>query len=216
MQYIEILYENDEILAILKPYGVSVQGGEKVENSFIDNIDSFFKCKHYLIHRLDKETEGILLVGKTPQAASRYSVLLNSSDTHKEYRAICIGKPEKKTDVINDMIVCDGRKLPALTKYSLISSNDKFSYLSVVISTGRKHQIRIHLGKNNLPIIADRKYGNFAANRDVKKDFGAKKLMLAAVSLSVPNCLNSKNKNLDLRIPLPQHMTDFLNATGLL
>lgn len=210
---IDILYEDSELIAVLKPCGLAVQGGEGV-NSSVDNLLSKqIGNKVYLIHRLDKETEGILLVAKNAKTASEYTRMFSDKDRiKKEYRALCIGIPANKKGCIT--LPVEGK--PALSDYEVEKSSSftvegdengllkEFSLIKVSLKTGRMHQIRIHLASIGCPIVADDRHGDFKKNKLARKLIGAKKLQLASVSLTFPIKGGTKN----VTIPLPLHMRE--------
>lgn len=203
-----VIFENDDILLIHKKAGVSVQGGAGITHSLDVELPKFLGYKIFLVHRLDKDTEGILCVAKNPQSAGFYTKLFSSKDSSqikKEYIALCFGKPvlngkECEKGTINFPIVKDGRSLPAVTHFKVENSEIKefageetgdiaslvVSKLRVNIDTGRMHQIRIHLSKCGCPIIGDDKHGNFKLNKKAKKYLKIKNLMLSAVKLTLP------------------------------
>lgn len=208
MKKYTVLFENQDILVIIKPCGVAVQGGAGVSNPLIDDIDRIYSKKHFLIHRLDKDTEGILIIGKTSSAAAKYSKILNSPDTKKEYIALVSGKVEPNSGTIKIPLEKDGKLVNAVSKYKVLEKKSEFSKLSVSIETGRMHQIRIHLAKSGYPIVGDDKYGNFRLNKELKKSMGVKKLMLAAVKLEL--ALSPVEKKI-FTCPLPEHILMFWN-----
>ena len=202
------MFENQDIIAIIKPCGVAVQGGAGISNPLIDDIDRIYSKKHFLIHRLDKDTEGILIVGKTSTAAAKYSKILNSPETKKEYIALVSGNVESSSGTIKIPLEKDGRLVNAVSKYKVLEKKSDFTKLAVSIETGRMHQIRIHMAKAGHPIIGDDKYGNFKLNKELKKNMGVKKLMLAAIKLEL--YISPAEKNI-FTCPVPEHILSFLN-----
>ena len=210
MQSFPILYEDDHLLIINKQSGIAVQGGEGIFHSVDNLLSEQMNQKIYLVHRLDKDTAGILVTAKDPQTAAEYTKLFAEKNITKEYVAICTGCPSSSSGKISDFIEQHGVKKEALTYYSTIKHTKKeiagqaydFSMLKLSLGTGRMHQIRIHLQKTGTPIIADDKYGDFKINKLLKKEFGIKKLQLAAVKLTLP--INGKPTAFE--IPLPPHM----------
>lgn len=202
------MFENQDIIAIIKPCGVAVQGGAGISNPLIDDIDRIYSKKHFLIHRLDKDTEGILIVGKTSTAAAKYSKILNSPETKKEYIALVSGNVESSSGTIKIPLEKDGRLVNAVSKYKVLEKKSDFTKLSVSIETGRMHQIRIHMAKAGHPIIGDDKYGNFKLNKELKKNMGVKKLMLAAIKLEL--YISPAEKKI-FTCPVPEHILSFWN-----
>ena len=202
------MFENQDIIAIIKPCGVAVQGGAGISNPLIDDIDRIYSKKHFLIHRLDKDTEGILIVGKTSTAAAKYSKILNSPETKKEYIALVSGNVESSSGTIKIPLEKDGRLVNAVSKYKVLEKKSDFTKLAVSIETGRMHQIRIHMAKAGHPIIGDDKYGNFKLNKELKKNMGVKKLMLAAIKLEL--YISPAEKKI-FTCPVPEHILSFWN-----
>lgn len=215
MHNINIIHEDSEIYIINKPAGIASQGGEKVTSS----IDTVFAeqvgQKIYLVHRLDKDTSGLMIIAKNPIAANKWTKLISSKSVKKEYLAICVGSLKNKQGIIKEDLIQHGAQKQAITHYSVEKEwnvqveeeNLTFSLVRLILETGRMHQIRIHLAKQNCPIIADDQHGNFKLNKLLKKHLKIKKLMLAAVKLTIPN-----PKNTDIyQIQLPEHMADFIH-----
>lgn len=230
MNCIPVVYENDEILIVNKPCGLAVQGGEGIVHSVDRVLPEQLGYPVHLVHRLDKETSGLLVVAKTPAAASKYITLLQQHSVRKEYAAIVAGRPEAKKGVFTDSISKRGREQSASTSFQVMESGCvsfsdvfpqknvsvktdsecEFSLLHLTLGTGRMHQIRIHLSQNGFPIIADDKYGNFKLNKMLQKQFHIRKLALAAIRLTLP----IDGKVMTFEAQLPQHMTDALQSLG--
>lgn len=215
MHNINIIHEDSEIYIINKPAGIASQGGEKVTSS----IDTVFAeqvgKKIYLVHRLDKDTSGLMIIAKNPTSANKWTKLISSKSVKKEYLAICVGSLKNKQGIIKEDLIQHGAQKQAITHYSvekewtvqIEEENLTFSLVRLILETGRMHQIRIHLAKQNCPIIADDQHGNFKLNKLLKKHLKIKKLMLAAVKLTIPN-----PKNTDIyQIQLPEHMADLIH-----
>ena len=187
---IPIIYENEEILIINKPAGLAVQGGQGVVHSVDRDFSDQLGYKIYLVHRLDKDTSGLMVVAKNPVAAAKWTKLIGSKVVKKEYIAVCAGRMPAKSGVINETIVQHGETKTAVTHYQVLKEWDQddipMCKLRLVLETGRMHQIRIHLAKNNCPIAGDDQHGNFKLNKLLKKACGIKRLQLSAVRLTIP------------------------------
>ncbi len=217
---IPVIYENQEILIINKKQGLAVQGGEKIKNPLDKILPEQLGYPVYLVHRLDMETAGLMVVAKSPKSAAKWTDLISRKEVIKEYNAICSGCPDRQKGVFSASIMDRGVKKTALTYYDVVSSADvkvplsgdsgtgvgqekvRLSLLHLTLGTGRMHQIRIHLSENGFPIAGDDKHGDFKLNRLLKKSAGIKRLMLASVRLTVP----VDGKPLVFEIPLPDHM----------
>ncbi len=214
MNQIPILYENSDILIVNKQSGLAVQGGQGILHPLDEVLPQQVGQKVYLVHRLDRDTAGILLVAKSPKAAAEYTKIFAGKSASKEYIAFSAGIPDKKTGTISQNVNTKGVEKNALTMYKILNSarqtgpdGEAFevSKLSLSLGTGRMHQIRIHLASINAPVIADDKHGNFSVNKKLKKLYGAKKLMLAAWRLTLP----VEGRMQTFSIDLPEHMVNF-------
>lgn len=194
MKNIPVLYENDEILVINKPSGVSVQGGEGIAHPLDKELPLQLGYPVYLVHRLDKDTSGLMIVAKSSQAASRWTKLIGGKLVQKEYTALCIGKMPSVKGTIRTSVIQHGDEKPAVTHYEVAGEEVlEFEGTQIVLTkvhlkleTGRMHQIRIHLAKQNCPIAGDDRHGNFKLNKILKKAKGIKSLCLVSSRLSIP------------------------------
>jgi len=207
---IEILYEDDYIIVVNKPAGLAVQGGEGVKTS-LDKIFAEIRTpKPLLVHRLDKDTSGVLLAAKGRENAARFSRLLNSPKIIKQYTAICAGRPKNEKGVINDKLLIHGNLKSSETRYKVLKTsvfteeNIEYSALELELGTGRMHQIRRHLAMNGNPVLGDDKYGDFTLNKKLCKSAGLKRLLLHASRLIIKDSFN-----LDIRAPLPEYFSCF-------
>ena len=209
---IPIVYENDEFLIINKPAGLAVQGGHGIVHSVDTDFAAQVGYKIYLVHRLDKDTCGLMMVAKNPVAAGKWTKLIGSKAVKKEYIAVCAGKMPSKNGIIKEDIVQHGDSKAAVTHYQVekewtvkvpVEEGEKeipMTQVRLKLETGRMHQIRIHLAKNECPIAGDDQHGNFKINKMLKKACGIKRLQLASVCLTVP--LNSKEQSFIIDNPL--------------
>ncbi|MDR2897766.1 MAG: RluA family pseudouridine synthase [Spirochaetaceae bacterium] len=210
MKTVPIIYEDAEMLVVNKPFGMAVQGGEGVAHPLTEILEKQLGYKVFLVHRLDKDTSGLLVLAKTSQGAGRLTALISSSQVSKEYHAVCFGVPAKAQGVILDDVQRKGTQKSAVTEYRVLGSRsllqgesageprageglppgtvlcEKISLLALKLGTGRTHQIRVHLAGMGCPIVADDKYGDFPANREIRRLLGVRKLQLAAVRLTLP------------------------------
>ena len=195
---IPIIYENNEIFIINKPAGLAVQGGQGVVHSVDRDFAEQTGQKVYLVHRLDKDTAGLMIIAKNPVAAGKWTKIIGSKIARKEYAALCAGYINPKSGIIKDNVVQHGDEKSAVTHYSVEkewtvpyenengSGEIPLSLIRLQLETGRMHQIRIHLAKNGCPIAGDDQHGNFKINKLLKKVCKIKRLQLAAVRLTIP------------------------------
>ena len=122
MNSISVIYENEEIIVINKAAGMPVQGGEKIVHSLDRELSVQMGYKIYLVHRLDKDTSGLMIVAKSSTAASKWIKLISSHQVKKEYKAVCIGRPKAPSGKIRENIAESGVEKFAVTEYRLEKS----------------------------------------------------------------------------------------------
>ena len=227
MHDIPVVFENEEIFLINKPAGISVQGGEGIAHPLDEEFSKQVGFKIHLVHRLDKETAGLMLVAKNGKAASKWIDLISSKQVRKEYDAICFGLPllkgkESESGVISGSVTkkngAFAREQSALTNFRVEKvkkillpeeSAGKVLTLSRIhlkLGTGRMHQIRIHLASVKSPICGDDKHGDFKLNKLAKKRIGIKKLLLCSSKITLPL---SSQESKTFSIDLPEYFSFF-------
>ena len=160
-----IIENNSDFVVINKQSGLPVQGGTKVKENLINilsNSNYFENTKPYIVHRIDKDTSGVLIVAKNRNTAQQLTTLFRIRKIHKSYLAVSFGQIEKKKDTIdNNLIRYEKNKKileRAITQYQVIDNNKNLTLFKLKPITGRKHQIRKHLTDLKCPIIGDKKY----------------------------------------------------------
>ncbi len=206
---IQALFSSADILVIDKPAGLSVQPGEGVRVSVLDAVERDFGFRPYLVHRLDKETAGCLVVACTPRAAAELSALMGGKGAVKTYRAVVAGRPEPAEGVFRADVRVKGEAMSAETRYRTIVTDDRLSLVEAELGTGRNHQIRQHFAMAGYPIVGDDKHGDFKLNRLLAKEFGAKRLMLYAARLRLP-----LGEPVDVISSVPPHFVAFFERWG--
>ena len=177
-----IIENNDNFIVINKPAGISVQSGTNSFKNITDllkNSKYFEGSKPFIVHRIDKETSGILIIAKNRKYAQLFTSLFRIRKIHKTYLALAYGKINKSVKSMrDDLIYYENKKKiiqKAISNIKIIKSNDELSYVELNPVTGRKHQLRKQLLNIGNPIIGDDKY--FLTNfRKIK----TKNLMLHA------------------------------------
>ena len=183
-----ILENNNNFVVINKPRGIAVQAGTKSFRNIIDVLkDSkyFENTKPYIVHRLDKETSGILIVAKTREYAQLFTSLFRIRKIHKTYIALTHGKISKEIKTLkDDLITIDNGKKSvqkAISHLKILKTSAEFSYVELNPITGRKHQLRKQLYNIGNPIIGDDKY--FINRRADKIKIKNKNLLLHAYKI---------------------------------
>jgi 23S rRNA pseudouridine955/2504/2580 synthase len=218
-----VLLEDDQLLAIVKPAGVAVHGGSGVSFGVIEQLrrsrlhGAAGACFLELVHRLDKETSGILLLAKKRSALVALQDQFRARGTDKTYAALVFGAWPAKLKVIDLALHkthdaggerhvrvvaadhADGRR--AITLVKLVRSLPGLSLLDVTIKTGRTHQIRVHLASSGHPIVGDPKYGDFARNKAFARERRFERMFLHARSLSFDH--PASGERITLHAPLP-------------
>ena len=160
-----IIEDNENFVVINKPSGIAVQSGTKSFKNIVDALREtkyFDNVKPYIVHRLDKETSGILIVAKNREYAQLFTSLFRIRKIHKTYLAVVYGELTKDIRVLEDDLVLyenDRKIIQKATSYlKILKSNTKYSLLELRPITGRKHQLRKQLYNIGHPIIGDDKY----------------------------------------------------------
>lgn len=226
-----ILHEDEEMFVLNKPAGIAVQGGTKQGGRHIDGmLDSIQDGEHRprLVHRLDKETSGLLVIAKHPASAARLGELFRSREMEKVYWAVTVGVPHpaagqlrswmKKGTEPEDrerMIMGfhgDKASKHAITDYVVVSTAARrAAWVALKPSTGRTHQLRFHMHELGTSILGDDKY---VTAREVPEGVGvARGLHLHARALVIPR---AKGKPLMLQAPLSGTMKQTFETLGFI
>jgi 23S rRNA pseudouridine955/2504/2580 synthase len=183
-----ILENNDNFVVINKPSGVAVQAGTKSFRNIIDvlkNTKYFENGKPFIVHRLDKETSGVLIVAKNREYAQLFTSLFRIRKIHKTYIALAHGKVSEKIKTMDEDLISydNGKKITqrAISHIKIIKTSLDYSFIELNPITGRKHQLRKQLYNIGNPIVGDDKY--FINRRADKSKLRSKNLMLHAYKI---------------------------------
>lgn len=227
-----VLHEDEQLLAVDKPAGVAVHGGSGVSFGVIEQLRRARPQARFLelVHRLDKETSGVLLLAKKRSALTALQDQFRARGTDKTYLALVLGDWPAQKKVIDVALHKyldaagerrvravaaddeeDGRR--SITLVKVRQRFERFTLLEVTIKTGRTHQIRVHLAHEGHPIVGDAKYGDFAQNKALSKGMGhdtAKfgRMFLHAWRLAVDH--PATGERLALEAALPAECETFL------
>jgi len=194
---IEVLYEDNHIIAVNKRASDIVQGDKTGDKPLPDFVKDYIKKKYHkpgevflgVVHRLDRPVSGVVLFARTSKALSRLNEMFREKKVQKTYWAIVKNKPENTSDTLIHFLLKNQAKnksqafsregnhaLRSELSYELIKSLDKYHLLEVSPKTGRHHQIRVQLSKIGCPIKGDVKYGFDRTNKDKSIHLHARKI----------------------------------------
>ena len=220
-----VIYEDEALLVVNKPAGLAVHGGSGVSSGVIEQLRQQRPEARFLelAHRLDRETSGLLLIGKKRSALVALHASLREGGLGKHYLALVKGRFRNKRQqvklALHKYLTAEGERRvrvaddgqAAMTVFTRRSRWADLSLLDVELMTGRTHQIRVHLAHLGYPIAADDKYGDFAWNRELLKR-GLKRMFLHAARVELAHPLSGES--LRLEAPLPEELTRFLAGLG--
>jgi len=222
---IKVLYEDNHVIAVLKPAGISTQLDDTKTRCLMDDVKDYLKAKYKkpgnvflgLVHRLDKPVSGIVLFGKTSKGASRLSEQFRNHTIQKTYHAIVLGKPKESRGELKEKInkisffaegftqKSDKELLEQIKKatktrtaelsWQVVKAGEKYSLLKVLPKTGRFHQIRVQMEGMGHPILGASKYSK-------QKPLTDGSIGLCATAISFKSA--TEGKTINLEIPLPE------------
>ena len=217
-----VLYEDKKLLVINKPAGIAVHGGSGISHGVIELLRAARPDLKdlSLVHRLDRETSGCLVIAKKRSALRALHEKFREGIVEKNYLALVVGDWQFGEQLIDEPLLVTHRKggerhvivspegKAAQTRVRLSKTYGKFSLLQCSPLTGRTHQIRVHLQSAGFPIAGDDRYGDPDANKRVKA-LGLARLFLHAQSISFPD---EHGNELHFAAPLPDDLDRFLSA----
>lgn len=217
-----IVFQNDQFMVLNKPSGLAVHGGSGVKLGVIEALRSLWPEQKSLelVHRLDRDTSGCLLIAKTRSALRDLQAQMREGAVEKCYQVLVAGKwPEglrrvnapllKNTLRSGERIVRpDKEGKSAVTHFEVLGAGCDFTLLKASLETGRTHQIRVHCQMMGCPVAGDLKYGDRETERR-SKALGLKRLFLHAHQLGFRN--PADGQRLVCRAPLPKHLEQIVN-----
>ena len=205
-----IIFKNDNYLVVNKVSGISVQGGTKSRKNLIDIFKKskyFNDTQPYTVHRLDKDTSGILLIAKNRKTAQLFTSLFRVRKIHKTYLAICHGEIKDNKGIWDNKLLRfeNNKKIleNAITSFKVLDKNNNYTLLEMKPVTGRKHQLRKQCYNAGHPIYGDNKYNKIRNSQ--------KQLFLHAYSIK----FKINNNKFSYTAPLPNYFKTFLNKKKL-
>lgn len=220
-----VLYRDDELIVIDKPAGLAVQGGTGTTrhlDALLDALRFGAAERPRLVHRLDKDTSGVLILARSAAAAARLGAAFRGKSVRKIYWAAVVGAPKPRQGRIDQSLA----KLPgprgermapddengerAITHYRTVAhAGERFAWVALEPVTGRTHQLRVHCVSLGTPILGDSKYGGVAAHPAGLPQ--PRKLHLHARAIGLPR---PRGGMLTVTAPLPPHMRETWNFLG--
>lgn len=218
-----VLYEDDALVALAKPSGMAVHGGSGISRGVVEQLRLERPEAKFLelVHRLDKETSGVLLLAKKRSALVKLHQMMREGGADKRYLTLVRGawrneKQHVKLPLHKFLTESGERRVTVKeggqashTVFRLVKKFNEFSLLEAELKTGRTHQIRVHLAHLGFPIAGDDKYGDFPLNKELQKR-GLKRMFLHAFRLAFPHPLTGAP--LVVEAPLPAELEKFVAA----
>jgi 23S rRNA pseudouridine955/2504/2580 synthase len=218
----QTLFEDDWLLAIDKPSGLAVHGGSGIAHGAVELLRQSATTPFLeLVHRIDKETSGILLLAKKRVALTGMHALLRSGGVDKRYLALVRGRwrdARRRVSLpLHKFVTAAGERRvnvqeggqPSDTIFSLVQRLEGFSLLEAELRTGRTHQIRVHVAHLGHPIAGDDKYGDFDLNRSLARS-GLRRMFLHAWRLGFEHPVTGAR--IDLTAPLPTDLQRYIDG----
>jgi 23S rRNA pseudouridine955/2504/2580 synthase len=219
-----VIHEDPAAFVVNKPPGLATQGGTKTKDHLdrlLDGLPGAETSRPKLVHRLDKDTSGVLLIARSPRAAAFFSKSFSGRTARKVYWALVVGVPEVKDGYIDlpigkqfgtggeKMCVDEKEGLPARTRYRLVErAGNRAAWVELQPLTGRTHQLRVHMAAIGHPIVGDGKYGGQDA---FLTGTISRKLHLHARRLRIDH---PDSGQLDVQAELPEHFAASLATLG--
>ncbi|HEX4330076.1 MAG TPA: RluA family pseudouridine synthase [Burkholderiales bacterium] len=225
-----VLYEDEALLALNKPAGVAVHGGSGLKYGVIEALRALRPQAKFLelVHRLDRDTSGVLLLAKKRATLVAMHELLREGKTDKRYLVLIKGRwpHEAKHHVraaLHKFVTAEGERRvtatdaedgqEAHTIFTLMKRYPEATLLEAQLKTGRTHQIRVHLASSGYPILGDDKYGDFDLNKRLQKSGltpGLKRMFLHAARISFAHPVSGERMRIEA--PLPEELTRYLES----
>ncbi len=223
-----IVFEDSRLLALNKPSGLASHGGSGISHGAIESLRALRPGQSLeLVHRLDRDTSGLLVVAKKRSALRELQALLredHGAGIEKKYLTLLAGRMPDGAMTVEAPLLVGLRQggerhvtvspagKPSTSHFRVLERRDGMSYCEVRIETGRTHQIRVHAQHLGHPVAGDDKYGDAAVSRKLREQAGLKRLFLHAASLRF--ALDEGRAEYVLDAPLPQDLREVLDRLG--
>jgi 23S rRNA pseudouridine955/2504/2580 synthase len=221
-----IVFEDKALLVINKPSGIATHGGSGISFGIIEGFRALRPNEPLeLVHRLDRETSGVLVLAKKRSALLQLQALMrkqaDDEGPEKQYLALLVGRMPSGTMTVKAalqksvmqggerMVRVDLDGKPSISHFTLLERRGGYSLCKIRIETGRTHQIRVHAAHIGHPVAGDDKYGDKEANKKLSSQFGLKRLFLHAESMQF--AINDGQTPYNLTAPLASELNEVLN-----
>jgi len=211
---IDVLFESADLLVLNKPAGRAVHEAKSIakDRTLLGFLETHYRGAPFtprLVHRLDKDTSGVLLVAKNAGTAQELERQFDEGMIDKEYLCLVAGRLPRNTGTIDSPLPGrDGKPGRAITHYRIDKRFADATLVRVTIETGRMHQIRLHFAKSGCPVVLDSQHGDFSFNKIFRKSTGLKRQFLHAARLA----LTYKGKRFAWAAPLPDDLQQTLHT----
>jgi len=191
LRKLDIVYEDNALLVLNKRAGIAVHEGKTVSKgeSVSGILETQYRdrgIKPQLVHRLDKDTSGLLLVAKNPESAKELESCFETGAVEKDYLCLLVGRlPNNEGKIDFPLPGRGGNPVRALTRYRVVKKFSEVTLVRAAIETGRLHQIRLHFAKLGYPVVMDDQHGDFGFNKRFRKEYGLKRQFLHAEKLEI-------------------------------
>ncbi|MCU7921975.1 MAG: 23S rRNA pseudouridine(955/2504/2580) synthase RluC [Candidatus Thiodiazotropha sp. (ex Dulcina madagascariensis)] len=217
-----VIYEDERLLVLNKPSGMAVHGGSGVSVGIIEALRESRPEQRQLelVHRLDRDTSGCLMISKRRSALRRLHELMRENRVDKRYLALLAGRWRKGVQTVDmplrkntlqggeRVVRVDAEGKPAKTRFKRLQRYKEATLVEAELITGRTHQIRVHSAWLGTPVLGDGKYGDDEANRRMR-EIGLRRLFLHAHRLSFP--WTDEKRDLIVEAPLPEALESLLD-----
>lgn len=211
---LQIVFEDKNLLVINKPAGLAVHEGKNIlkRESILGVVEAKYRPDRIvprLVHRLDKDTSGLLIIAKSDKAAEELETLFKKGKVGKEYICLVAGRLRENSGRIEFPLPGrDGQAVRATTRFKVEKRFSETTLVRVTIDTGRMHQIRLHFSKLGYPVVMDEQHGDFEFNKRFRKQVGLRRQFLHSRALS----LEFRGAKHSWNAPLPDDLKRTLAA----
>jgi 23S rRNA pseudouridine955/2504/2580 synthase len=215
---IDTLFEDENLLVINKPAGLAVHESksDRKKDTILGILENRYReggVRPLLVHRLDKETSGLLVVAKNSKSAAELRSTFETGKVDKQYLCLVTGRLPNNEGIIEFPLPGrEGHAVRALTRYRVIKRFSETTLVRAIIETGRFHQIRLHFAKLGYPVVMDDQHGDFGFNKKFRKEFALKRQFLHAEKLK----LSYAGKLREWTAPLPADLEAIFTSLSAL